>query len=303
MSRQMARASAIGTHDVKLTPAVWFFALAACKGQPARLVAGIADTVLVNNVNAVQMPVHVFDAAGHDLPDTGVRFQWTSGVAVPVSDRGVVKCTKAGDATLRASLGPLITQVVLRCRPVRGVRGGGALNLVVGDSSPALSFAPIDAAGRPVTLFTVHVAYDTTVVSVERWRVHGRGPGRTFVSISVGDSSTFWFVQVYERAQSLEGMRPGQRLAVPVRLAGGEMHSVQLPPSPPTYFVAMLPDRDTLRVPRLAIEQANCLRQHFPDGYACYALPGASVIAYHPKADHPKEEWSGTIAVHREDRP
>jgi len=282
---------------------VLLFALAGCKGPPARLVAGIADTVVVNNVVPVQMPMHVFDAAGRVLPEAGVRFQWTSGAPIPVSDRGVVRCTQAGDATLRASLGPLVTQVVVRCRPVRGVLGGGALNLVVGDSSPALSFAPIDAAGRPVTLFTVQVAYDTTVVSVERWRVHGRGPGRTFVSISVGDSSTFWFVQVYERAQSLEGMRPGQRLAVPVRLAGGEMHSVQLPPSPPTYFVAMLPDRDTLRVPRLAIERANCLRSHFPDGYACYALPGASVIAYHPKQDHPKEAWSGSIAVFREVRP
>jgi hypothetical protein len=288
---------------VKLSSGVVLFALAACQGQPARLVAGLADTVVVNNVVPVRMPMHVFDAAGRELPDTGVRFQWASGVPIPISSRGVVKCTQAGDATLRASLGPLVTQVVVRCRPVRGVLGGGALNLVVGDSSPALSFAPIDAAGRPVTLFTVQVAYDTTILSVERWRVHARAAGRTYVSISVGDSSTFWFVQVYERALSLEGMRPGQRLAVPVRLAGGEMHSVQLPPSPPTYFVAMLPDRDTLRVPRLAIERANCLRAHFPDGYACYALPGAAVIAYHPKDDHPKEAWSGTIAVFREARP
>jgi len=36
----------------------------------ARLVAGLADTVVVNNVTAVQMPMHVFDGAGHVLPDT-----------------------------------------------------------------------------------------------------------------------------------------------------------------------------------------------------------------------------------------
>jgi len=103
----------------------------------------------------------------------------------------------------------------------------------------------------------------------------------------------------------VEGIRPGQGLAVPVRLAGGEMHSLQLPPSPPTYSVTILPDRDTLRVPRLAMVAANC------DGgfmtsqrqYWCFALPGASVVAYHPKDDHPKEEWSGTIAVFREVRP
>src|SRR5258706_5572391 len=92
---------------------------AACKGPPARLVAGIADTVVVNNVHAVQMPMHVFDAAGHELPDTGVRFQWMSGATIPVSDKGVLKCTHAGDATVRASLGALVAQVIVRCRPVR----------------------------------------------------------------------------------------------------------------------------------------------------------------------------------------
>jgi hypothetical protein len=48
----------------------------AANGTLARLVAGIADTVVVNNVHAVQMPMHVFDAAGDELPDTGIRFQW-----------------------------------------------------------------------------------------------------------------------------------------------------------------------------------------------------------------------------------
>src|SRR5689334_21548151 len=76
--------------------------LAGCNGPPARLVAGIADTVVVNNVHAIQMRMHVFQAAGHELPDTGIRFQWMSGAAVPISDRGVLKCTQAGDATLRA---------------------------------------------------------------------------------------------------------------------------------------------------------------------------------------------------------
>ncbi len=81
------------------------FALAGCNGRPARLVAGIADTVVVNNWRPMQLPMHVFDAAGHVLPDTGVRFQWISGARVPVSSRGVVTCTHAGDTTLNASLG------------------------------------------------------------------------------------------------------------------------------------------------------------------------------------------------------
>ena len=276
--------------------------LAACNGPPARLVAGLADTVIVNNVVPVRMPMHVFDAAGHELPDTGVRFQWTSGVAVPVSDRGVVKCTKAGDATLRASLGPLITQVVLRCRPVRDVLGGGELSLLVGDSSQVLAFAPVDSAGRPVKLFTMGISYDSAIVTLEQWRIHARAPGHASVDVYIGDGLAHWWVGVYERAQSLEDMHPGDHRAVPVHLAGGEMLSLQLPPSPPTISVTILPDRDTLRVPRLAMLGANCnggLTTSRRD-YWCFALRGASVVAYHPKEDHPKEEWRGMIAVARD---
>src|SRR5437588_533775 len=82
-------------------------AVAGCKGPPARLVAGLADTVVVNNATPVQLPMHVFDAAGHELPDSGrdIRFEWISGARVPVSSRGVVHCTSAGDATPGASGG------------------------------------------------------------------------------------------------------------------------------------------------------------------------------------------------------
>jgi hypothetical protein len=148
---------------------VALFAVAGCKGSPARLVAELADTVIVNNALPMQMPMHVFDAAGQVLPDTGVRFQWTSGASIPVSNRGVVRCTHAGDATLRASLGSLVTPFLVRCRPVHEVFGGSALNLLVGDSSQVLSFAPVDSAGRPVTLFTAGISYDSAIVTLKEW--------------------------------------------------------------------------------------------------------------------------------------
>ena len=100
---------------------VVLLAVAGCKGPPARLVAGLADTVVVNNTTPVQLPMHLFDAAGHDLPDSGIHFEWTSGERVSVSSRGVVHCTVAGDASIRASLGALVTHAVVRCRPVHDV--------------------------------------------------------------------------------------------------------------------------------------------------------------------------------------
>ncbi len=281
---------------------VVLFALAACEGPPARLVAGLSDTVIVNNVLPMRMPMHVFDPAGHVLPDTGIRFQWTSGAPIRLSSRGLVTCTHAGDATLRASLGALVTPFLVRCRPVRDVFGGRMLNLLVGDSSQMLSFAPVDSAGRPVTLFTAGISYDSAIVTIEGWRIHARAPGSASIDVYIGDSWAHWWVQVYERAPSLDGMQPGDHRAVPVHLAGGEMLSLQLPPSPPPVSVTILPDRDTLRVPRLAMLRANCNGGFTTGqrGYWCFALHDASVVAYHPKEEHPKEAWSGMIAVARD---
>ena len=112
-----------------------------------------------------------------------MRYQWTSGTRVSVSDRGVVTCARAGDATLRASRALLVTPIVLRRRPVYDVLGGGILNLVLGDPPQYLSFAPVDSAGRPVTLIAAGVDYDSTIVSLEGWRIHARAAGETGVDI------------------------------------------------------------------------------------------------------------------------
>src|SRR5258705_4596843 len=215
--------------------------LAACNGPPARLVAGLSDTVIVNNVHPMRMPMHVFDAAGHVLADTGVRFQWTSGALIPVSSRGLVTCSHAGDATLRASLGALVTPFLVRCRPVPDVFVGRILNLLVGDSSQMLSFAPVDSAGRPVTLFTAGISYDSAIVTIEGWRIHARAPGSASIDVYIGYSWAHWWVQVYERAQSLEGMRPVDHRPVPVHLAASAMLSLQIPPSLPSVSVTIHP--------------------------------------------------------------
>ncbi|HEX9085830.1 MAG TPA: hypothetical protein VF836_13905, partial [Gemmatimonadaceae bacterium] len=207
-----------------VTAAVALLVASACKGPPARLVAGISDTVIVNNRAPVQLPVRVLDAAGHVLQATGMRYRWTSGVPVPVSATGVVVCTKPGDATVRASLGPLNTDVLLRCQPVRDVRALRMMNLVVGDSAQELPFEAVDVDGRPVTLLTGEVTVgDSTIVTVEGIRVRARAPGSTGLTMRVGDRQASASVHVYERVQTPEGVRLGQHLAVAVRVAGGEM--------------------------------------------------------------------------------
>jgi len=284
--------------------------LAACNGPPARLIVGFGDTILVNNVRRVQLSVQVFDAAGRTLPDTGVRFEWTSGASVPISPSGVLTCNRAGDAMFRASLGPLVKSALVRCRPVHDVLGGGPVNLVMGDPPYDLWFEAVDAAGRRVRPLTaVLTVDDTMVVRREGWRIRARAPGTTGVDVWVGDGWAHWYVRVFEPAATFDSIRVGQHLALPVRLGAGEQRSWQIPPSRKEFGVQILPVSDTLRVPRLAVIGANCMSRtpwdmpRIPWGYTCLAWHGAAVIAYHPRNVDPAREWSGTVAVLRGDRP
>ena len=280
--------------------------LTGCKGPPARLVVGFGDTIVINQVRPVQLSVQVFDAAGHALPDTGARFEWTSGANLPMSGSGVVTCNHVGDAIFRASLGPLMKSVLVRCRPVHDVLGGGPVNLVMGDPPYDLWFEAVDATGRRVRPLTaVLTVDDTMVVTREGWRIRARAPGTTGVDVWVGDGWAHWYVRVFEPAQAFDSIRVGQHLAVPVRLAAGQQRTWQIPASRKEFRVEILPGSDTLRVPRLAVLGANCMSRtpwdmpRVPWGYACLAWRGAVVIAYHPRNDDPAREWSGTVAVVR----
>jgi hypothetical protein len=284
----------------RLILAVVLCAAAGCKGPPSRLVAGTADTVIVNNRRPVQLPIRVLDAAGHRLDSSGVRYQWMAGVSVPVSATGVVTCTQPGDATLSAAVGALTTRVILRCRPVRDVRALRMMNLVVGDSAQDVPFEAVDADGQPVTLLTGELTVgDSTIATVEGARIRARSPGSTEVTMRVGDRQGFMSVHIYERVASPEGIRPGQHVAVPVRLTGGEMRSWRIAASPENYYVAMLPD-DAHPMPALAIRGANCQPALDEYSFFCLAQHDASVIVYHPQQVDPTQELSGRLAVWRQ---
>ena len=285
--------------------AVALCAAGACgSGQPTRLVAGNADTVVVNGLRPEQMPMQVLDRSGHMLPDTGVRYEWTSGLPITVTARGAVTCPHAGDATVRASLGTLATPILVRCRPVHEIRVlGVALNMFVGDPPQDLVLEAVDSAGERVTEVAARVRYDSTVVALEHWRLRARAPGRTAVEISIGDQWAFYPVHVFERASTVDGIRPGQHLAVPVRLAVGEMRSWELPASPPNYDFQLLPDQGTAPIARLAVVGANCERSSDPLSRWCFALPGASVVVYSLRQNRPAQVWSGTLTVFREPCP
>ena len=275
---------------------------------PARLVisGGLGDEVIVNNVQPVRLRMQVLDSSGHVLPDTGVRFRWISGAPIPVSTHGIATCTQSGDAAVRASLGPLTTTLILRCRPVSKVRTLRMVNLVVGDPAMALPFLAVDERGNPVSLLRGEISVEdssvaTLDVAADGTRlVRGRAPGNTILDIRIGNRGAGTGVHVYERASSPEGIRPGQHLAVPVELAGGEMRQWHLAAAPQTYYVAMLPDGDEEHVPRLAIIGANCMPGLDEHSFFCVAQHDASLFVFHSREGDQTRVVRGRLAIWRQ---
>jgi hypothetical protein len=288
-----------------LTAAAALLVASACKGPPARLVVGASDTVIVNNSSSpIQLPARVLDAAGHDLDATGVRYQWTAGVAVPVSQTGTVTCTQPGDAMVRASLGDslggLATSVLIRCRPVRSVRVSGPVQLVLGDTARQLEIQALGVDGRPVGLLVGNVDIDdTSVAALEGLRVRPRSPGAALLQVTVGDKYGRAGVHVYERVETLDGLRPDQRMViVPLRLGSGEMRRWRLPAG--EYTLAMLPEDSEPTGLRLRIDGANCLPSRLTRRrYTCLARRDASVIVYHPSRAKSASQLTGELLVWR----
>ena len=276
-------------------------------GPPARLVIGTANAnadLILNSRRPMQVSTMVFDAAGHALPSTGVRYRWASGAPVAVTPAGIVTCTQPGDASIRASLGAVATTALLRCRPVRDVRTPNVLNLLVGGPSQDVPFEALGPDGRRVTLLAGAMSVsDSTVVTLLGQRLRARAAGTTWVTTHLGDGESATRVHTYERASSPEAIRGGQHLAVPVRLAGGEMHQWRLPAASGRYFVTMLPDRADHAMPHVAIMGANCEQWYDAHGFLCAAPRGATLFVYVPQSAGPALPLSGTLAVWREPWP
>ncbi|MEP6622440.1 MAG: hypothetical protein ABJE47_24160 [bacterium] len=246
----------------------------------------------------------VLDAAGHALAPTGVRYRWASGAPVAVTREGIVTCTQPGDASIRASLGAVATTARLRCRPVRDVRGPRVLNLVVGGPSQDVPFEALDPDGRPVTSLAGAMSVgDSTIVKLEGHRIRARVAGTTWVKMEIGDGEWDTPVHSYERAPSPEGIRVGQRLAIPVRLAGGEMNRWRLPASSGLYRVTMVRNWMERSTARVALVGANCVAWFDAHSFLCAAPRGASVFVYVPLSADSAPPFSGTLAVWRDQWP
>jgi len=215
-------------------------------GPPASLVFGggiVSDGIVVNNLGPVQLSMRVLDARGHRLERTEVRYQRISGAPIQVSTRGVIKCTRPGDAIVRASLAPLHRDFVIHCEPVRKIRDAGWGNFVVGGPAGTLTVDAIGLDSQPVTRIAARLRVeDSTIATLDSsGRLRPLRPGQTWIDIEIGDRRAGAFVTVYEPVRTFEGLRPDQRWVVaPIRLTRGA--SIRWPLPTGVFFLTFSAD-------------------------------------------------------------
>lgn len=263
--------------------------------RPARLVAGTRDTVVVNHVQPVSFPMRVLDSAGRQLPDTAVRYTQLSGAPIDLSARGIVTCMQRSDATVRASLGSLVTDLTLLCRPVDDVRAIVWNDFLLGEAARELPIEFTGTDGEPVTLLSAQVSVrDSTVATLHGLSIQPLRAGRTFITVKVGNRGTGAAIRVFAPVSTLEGLdpvrRPEQRLvAAPVHLAPDDVVRWTLPVG--LFNLVLLPEREQPAkegaiMPAFRVDgPVMCLPAPGPRVYNSHCLvrgPGATVTLSHP---------------------
>lgn len=286
-------------------------AVARRDGPPARLVVEgqggrpVAEGLVVNTRHPVRLAVRVFDAKGRALPSTEVRYRWMAGLPVRVTPTGVVTCQRAGDASVRAAAGGVATTVQLHCRPVKRVVMTWGMSLAVGDSGEHLRFMALAPDGAREELIAGEVQVeDSSVATLRGTRVVPLAPGRTVVSVRIGDGEAGVGVQVFERVPSFAGLREDQRYVLaPVRLAPGDTIRWPLPlglfwleyggrhtrdPAPAFDVTGLI-----MCMPALApgVEHTGCLAR----------APGATLRIAHPGTT--SRELVGSLALTKQETP
>jgi len=253
--------------------------------SPHRLVIGLNDTLVVNNMQPMHIPVRAVDVSGDDVPVTGVRYDWVSGDSIPVSANGVVHCTRNADATILISLDAISRSAVVRCRPIVALRAFGPMQLVVGEMVQKVEFEAIGLDGKPVDLVAGSMStMRSDIVGIEpALRVRAKVPGVSLTTLYVGDRNARLGIHVYQRVRDLRALNSGSPgVALALRLNGGETQRWPLPVG--SWMITMTPYEDESRGLRIMVHGASCSPMRIsPRRQECTIYrPGATLEISHP---------------------
>lgn len=291
-----------------LTSLVILIALLTRNGPPTLISAGTADVVIVNNEKTVQLPVQVFDAAGHLLKSNGVRFKRIAGAPIPISASGRVTCKERGDADVRVSLGLLSRDIVLRCRPIRQLLGGFGFEFVAGDLPTKLRISALGPDGMPVELIALSAqVQDSDVASLDGPALQPKAPGRTEISFWAGDQWMSGDITVRKRGSNPGALRVGEGFASVVKLRGGDVRRWSVPYlrrydvsiTPMTTEQDKLGGQDRRSELTVAFTNANCATPGPGQRYMCVSLHNSEVLVRAPRGAPRTEEFVGHLIVFR----
>ena len=281
------------------------FVSAACSGSPVRIVAGRSDTVLVNSHKPTLLPIHVLDAAGHELNASGLEYRVVSGDSLGLSRRGVVSCARRGDTRLRASLANLTTEFVLLCRPVKGFRFmfDPGPPLLVGGPPRELALGAIGMDDMPVTLLAGTATIEDSGIAVLRGlTVEPRSAGATFVGVDIGDCVHWVYVEVDEPVASSRDLERRNQVFIvsQLRLVAGEIRSWAIPRG--DFMFTLRPELQAKKDLVLGGVNVNCVSH--PDvgqTYHCLAFDRAAIVVRNMRPAGQGSALAGDLFVKRMD--
>jgi hypothetical protein len=300
--------------DMRSATCLLILALASCErlsarrlGAPARLVAGKADTIIVNSLHTVPLPVQVLDDAGHTLPAPRLSFTRLSGDPLALSSSGQITCERRGDAEVRVTLGALAKRFTLLCRPIKGFRFvyGEGRPFVVGDAPRTLQFVAVGVDDMPERMLAATLSIgDSTVAALRGLTLYPRAAGETMAELDLGECLWPMGVTVHDRVESPSALRTENDvfLVAPLRLVDGERRGWRLPRG--EYRVGLLTQANADAKLALNRTAMNCARwMGEGQDYHCIALAGASIDVENPRRAGAGGELYGELFVQRMDLP
>lgn len=269
---------------------------AACTDRlPVRLVAGRADTIVVHNRQAVQLPVFGVGRRGDTVALRNLRFRRLSGAPIRVTSSGMATCDRAADAQVEVSHRRLSSRFVLMCRPILGFRFRGNASLLLGGPAVPMQLDAVGMDGESVApIFGTAIVEDSSVATMRGMFIAAKAPGRTRVQVEAGDCSTEIGVEVNERVHSLDSLRPFQEFATPVSIVAGEVQAWPIVKG--DYLIDFQPLDSASRELAIGAAGAQCVGSSLR-GYHCLALQPAKIVLRHPGDAGSGATVTGTLSV------
>lgn len=262
------------------------------------------DTIVVNNMRPVSLPIRALDAAGTERSTRGIHWRWLSGDTIAITDSGTVRCTRRSDARVEASVDRARRELLVRCRPIQGLRfWGSGVSLRLGEGPQVYRLWPVGPEGEPVELLAgVAAIVDTSIAVLKDSLVYPRHRGVTGLDVRIGDCDKRLMVVVTESVDSLRGLLPEQEFVAPIQLVSGEFVTWRFAPG--LHEIQLFTDSAHQQTLRMGVLGANCARgRESAQQLHCVTTDTSVVMVRNLTPTNRRSTLTGTLRISRRPQP